>query len=96
MASRMVCSGLMTRRATIIWAPNGKRQRADQQRELHHQRALGGGVQMRGVILGGVERGFGDGDGRAEASDRDRGPLVGGHFRLLAGRDLRQQPVAQG
>ena len=42
----------------------GERQRADQQRELHHQRALGGGVQVRGAVLGGVERGFGDSDGR--------------------------------
>ncbi len=50
---------------------------------------------MLSAVLGGVERGFGDRDGGAETSDRDRGPLVGGQFRLLAGRDLRQQPVAQ-
>ena len=40
---------------------------------------------MRGVILGGVEGGFGDGDGGAETPDRDRGPLVGVQFRFLAG-----------
>ena len=50
---------------------------------------------MRSAVLGGVERGFGDRDGGAETPDRDRGPLVGVQFRLLAGRDLRQQPVAQ-
>ena len=73
-----------------------QRQRADQQRELHRQRALRSEAQMRGVILGGVERGFGDSDGGTETPDRDRGPLVGVQFRLLAGRNLRQQPVAQG
>ena len=50
---------------------------------------------MRGVILGGVEGGFGDADGGSETSDRDRCPLVRGQFRLLAGRNLRQQPIAQ-
>ena len=74
----------------------GERQRADEQRELRHQRALGRGAQMGGVILGGVERAFGHGDGSTEASDRDRGPLVGRHFRLLAGCHLLQQPLAQG
>jgi hypothetical protein len=70
-------------------------QRAGQQCELHRQRALGGGAQVRGVILGGVEGCFGHIDGGGEAPDRDRGPLVGIQFRLLVGRNLRQQAVAK-
>jgi len=53
-------------------------------------------VLDRGVVLGGIERAFGDGDGRTHAADRDRAPLVSRHFGLLAGDQGGQQTFAQG
>ncbi len=66
-----------------------------QQRELQHQRVHGAGILHRRVIAGGVERAFGHTDGGAEASDRDRAPLVRGQFGLFAGDHRLQQALAQ-
>ena len=85
MASRMLCSGLMTRRVTIIIAPNASARAAASSASCITSERRAAEYCMLGVFAGGVERGFGDGDGGAEPSDRDRGPLVRGQFRLLAG-----------
>ena len=66
-----------------------------QQHELDHQRAQGLGMLDGGVVLGGLERAFGDGDRRTHAADRDRAPLVRGQFGLLAGDQAVEQAIAQ-
>jgi len=66
MASRMVCNGLMTRRPTIIMAPNVRRQPSPIS-ELQHQRAQGRGMLRGTMFLGRFKRGFSDLDRRAHA-----------------------------
>jgi hypothetical protein len=73
----------------------GQGERGGQKHQLQHQRALGFGMLGQGIVLGGVERAFSDGDRTAHMFDRERAPFVPLHFGLLAGLQGVHQSIAK-
>ncbi|OIQ73718.1 hypothetical protein GALL_446390 [mine drainage metagenome] len=69
----------------------GQSERRSQKHKLECQRALGLGMLDGGILLGGIERAFGDNNRRGHVFDRKRAPLVSLHFGFLA----RQHGVHQ-
>ncbi len=76
-------------------APNSQNKGQRQQRELSGELTERGTALARRMLLGGLERALRDREHAGEARHRVGRPLVGGHFRRLAGHQRLQDSVTR-